>query len=131
MREWEEHVDGPLNVHTAIIDECGCTAEASVGLLLRMQLRNLILVGDHKQLPPTSMVPPSELDGVGTPATRQLRVEFLILFLSCLRMQTGHTRSLLERCVLASGAVHRLTEQYRMHQDMADVVSGKCIEQSP
>lgn len=36
-------------VHTAIIDECGCTAEASVGLLLRMQLRNLILVGDHKQ----------------------------------------------------------------------------------
>lgn len=74
-------------VHTAIIDECGCTAEASVGLLLRMQLRNLILVGDHKQLPPTSMVPPSELNG------------------------TGHTRSLLERCVLASGAVHRLTEQ--------------------
>ena len=100
MREWEEHVDGPLSVHTAIIDECGCTAEASVGLLLRMQLRNLILVGDHKQLPPTSMVPPSELDG------------------------TGHTRSLLERCVLASGAVHRLTEQYRMHQDIADVVSG-------
>lgn len=74
-------------VHTGIIDECGCTAESSVGLLLRMQLQNLILVGDHKQLPPTSMVPPSELSG------------------------TGHTRSLLERCVLASGAVHRLTEQ--------------------
>ena len=51
------------SVHTAIIDECGCTPESSVGLLLRMHLRNLILVGDHKQLPPTSMVPPSELDG--------------------------------------------------------------------
>ena len=29
-----------------------------MALLLRMQPKNLILVGDHKQLPPTSMIPP-------------------------------------------------------------------------
>jgi hypothetical protein len=36
---------------------------------------------------------------------------------------TGHDRSLLERCVGASGAVHRLTEQYRMHERICAVVS--------
>ena len=77
VREWEECVGDaePLVLHTAIvsvcavphlstarivtdvrswmqIDECGCTAESSVALLLRLKLRNLILVGDHRQLPP-------------------------------------------------------------------------------
>lgn len=34
LREWEEVVGGeePLELHTAIIDECGCTAESSVAL---------------------------------------------------------------------------------------------------
>ena len=38
-----------------------------------------MLLGDHKQLPPCSLVPPQDLKG------------------------TGHDRSMLERCVLASG----------------------------
>ncbi|CAK8990677.1 unnamed protein product [Durusdinium trenchii] len=38
---------------------------------------------------------------------------------------TGHTRSLLERCVLASGRVHQLREQYRMHPRIAGLVSER------
>lgn len=100
LREWEEKTGEQLMVHTVIVDECGCTAESSMGMLLRLRPRNLILVGDHKQLPPVSMCPPSQLGG------------------------TGHTRSLLERCILASGRVHRLREQYRMHPTISDLVSG-------
>lgn len=99
LREWEENCREPLHTHTVIVDECGCTTESSVALLMRMDPKNLIMVGDHKQLPPTSMVPPQELQG------------------------TGHDRSLLERCVAASGSVHRLVEQYRMHEKICQVVS--------
>jgi len=99
LREWEENCQEPLQTHTVIVDECGCTTESSVALLMRMDPKNLIMVGDHKQLPPTSMVPPQELQG------------------------TGHDRSLLERCVAASGSVHRLVEQYRMHDKICQVVS--------
>jgi len=100
LREWEERTGEQLTVHTAIVDECGCTAESSMGMLLRLRPRNLILVGDHKQLPPVSMCPPSMLQG------------------------TGHTRSLLERCILASGRVHKLREQYRMHPAISNLVSS-------
>ena len=101
LREWEENCREPLNTHTVIVDECGCTTESSVALLMRMEPRNLVMVGDHKQLPPTSMVPPRELEG------------------------TDHDRSLLERCVQASGSVHRLVEQYRMHEKICKVVSAR------
>ncbi|CAE7748714.1 unnamed protein product, partial [Symbiodinium necroappetens] len=67
---------------------------------LRLQPANLVLVGDHKQLPPTSLVQPQILEG------------------------TGHNRSLLERCVLASGRVHQLREQYRMHPSIGRLVSN-------
>ncbi|CAJ1421361.1 unnamed protein product, partial [Effrenium voratum] len=100
LREWEEAMGSELRVHTVIVDECGCTPESSTALLLRIRPSNLVLVGDHKQLPPTSLVQPQLLEG------------------------TGHNRSLLERCVLASGRVHQLREQYRMHPSIASVVSG-------
>ena len=100
MRDWDELMPNePLEVHTIIVDECGCTAESSTPMLLKLQPKNLILVGDHRQLPPCSLVPPTELKG------------------------TGHDRSLLERAVLQSGQVHVLKEQYRMHADCAKVVS--------
>eukprot|EP00928_Gymnodinium_smaydae_P075244 TRINITY_DN5824_c0_g1_i1.p1 TRINITY_DN5824_c0_g1~~TRINITY_DN5824_c0_g1_i1.p1 ORF type:complete len:1306 (-),score=362.37 TRINITY_DN5824_c0_g1_i1:108-4025(-) len=99
LREWEEVQGSPLSVHTVIVDECGCTPESSTALLLRLRPKNLVLVGDHRQLPPCSVVSPQLLEG------------------------TGHTRSLLERCVLASGQVHQLREQYRMHASMAGLVS--------
>ena len=100
IRDWQEQrPDDPLVVHTVIVDECGCTPESSTALLLKLEPTNLILVGDHKQLPPCSMLPPQELVG------------------------TGHSRSLLERCVLSSGTVHRLAEQYRMPAPICRVVS--------
>eukprot|EP00913_Durusdinium_trenchii_P009880 g9273.t1 len=105
LREWEEAMGSQLHVHTVVVDECGCTPESSTALLLRLRPANLVLVGDHKQLPPTSMVQPQILED-GPPGT-------------------GHTRSLLERCVLASGRVHQLREQYRMHPRIAGLVSER------
>ena len=49
--------DPKINAHFSV-DECGCTTESSVALLMRMHPKNLIMVGDHKQLPPTSLIPP-------------------------------------------------------------------------
>eukprot|EP00397_Hematodinium_sp_SG-2012_P004179 GEMP01004190.1.p1 GENE.GEMP01004190.1~~GEMP01004190.1.p1 ORF type:complete len:1162 (+),score=330.64 GEMP01004190.1:287-3772(+) len=100
MREWQEECGEEVDIHTIVVDECGCTAESSTALLLKLRPSNLILLGDHKQLRPTSMIPPQQLD------------------------QTGHDRSLLERCILASGQVHRLNIQYRMHERIADLVSA-------
>ncbi|KAJ1468228.1 hypothetical protein T484DRAFT_1856115 [Baffinella frigidus] len=36
LKLWEEHFGKlhPLNIHTVIVDECGCTTESSVALLL-------------------------------------------------------------------------------------------------
>jgi hypothetical protein len=99
MRKWEEIYGEVLRVHTVIVDECGCTPESSTALLLRLRPSNLVLVGDHKQLPPTSDIPQHKLRG------------------------TGHDRSLLERCVDASDQVHLLKEQYRMHPKIASLVS--------
>ena len=87
LRECGGMFDGNMQVHIIIVDEAGCTTESAMALLFRLRPRNLILIGDHKQLPPTTNVP--------------------------LRMlaATGHTRSLLERCVVASGEVKQLQEQ--------------------
>lgn len=89
-----------VEMHTVIVDESGCTTESSIALILRLNPRNLILVGDHNQLPPTSLVAPKELMG------------------------TGHDRSLLERCALVSES-HLLREQYRMHPDICKLVSAR------
>jgi hypothetical protein len=105
LREWEEHVKQPLRVHTVVVDECGCTPESSTALLLNLRPQNLVLLGDHNQLPPCSLVPPQALKG------------------------TGHDRSTLERCVMASGGrVHRLTEQYRMHPRICEAVSRRFYQ---
>lgn len=68
-------------MHTVIVDECACTQESSTALFLRLRPRNLILIGDHKQLRPCTMVPPDQLG------------------------QSEHDRSLFERCVRASKKV--------------------------
>ncbi|KAJ1488371.1 AAA domain-containing protein [Baffinella frigidus] len=91
----------PLEVHTVIVDECGCSTESSIALLLRLKPSNLILVGDHKQLPPCCLVEPRELQN------------------------TGHARSLLERCALVSDKVHFLREQYRMHPQICSVIAAR------
>lgn len=118
LREWEEHASGnPLVVHTVIVDECGCTPESSTALLLNLRPENVVLLGDHHQLPPCSLINPRDLQN------------------------TGHDRSALERCVLGSEKVsvsvfenyatekpttacHRLTEQYRMHPEICALISN-------
>ena len=133
LREWEEFGNKePLDVHTVIVDECGCTPESSTALLLNLRPKNLVLLGDHNQLPPCSVINPRDLKN------------------------TGHDRSALERCVLGSAAsaedsteeddvtktdgglgkdrserpasCHRLTEQYRMHPAICEVVSKQFYE---
>ena len=127
LREWEEFAPrAPLDVHTVIVDECGCTPESSTALLLNLRPRNLVLLGDHNQLPPCSVINPRDL------------------------RNTGHNRSAMERCVLGSGPVsngesaaeeetktraaesslacHRLTEQYRMHPAICEVVSRQFYQ---
>ena len=135
LREWEEFGNrAPLDVHTVIVDECGCTPESSTALLLNLRPKNLVLLGDHNQLPPCSVINPRDLKN------------------------TGHDRSALERCVLGSAAsaedsteedektkkktdvgvggenqsspapCHRLTEQYRMHPAICEVVSRQFYE---
>ena len=84
-----------LEMHTVVVDECGCTAESSTALLASLRPKNLLLVGDHKQLPPFSAVPPGVAAGKRYP------------------------RSLLERCMAASGTAHLLSEQYRMHPQVS------------
>jgi hypothetical protein len=44
LREWEEQCGEPLVTHTVIVDECGCTSESSVALLMRLRPMNLIMV---------------------------------------------------------------------------------------
>ena len=127
LREWEEFAPRtPLDVHTVIVDECGCTPESSTALLLNLRPKNLVLLGDHNQLPPCSVINPRDLKN------------------------TGHDRSALERCVLGSAraapdrvsesaaegkavekqppACHRLTEQYRMHPAICEVVSRQFYQ---
>jgi superfamily I DNA and/or RNA helicase len=61
---------------------------------------NLILVGDHKQLPPFSVVRPDKFQ------------------------EKNHLRSLLERTVDCNLSPHVLTIQYRMHPKICEMVSN-------
>ena len=97
IREYEATVGRPLIIHIVIVDECGCTSESPIALILKVEPNNIVLVGDHKQLPPTSKL--NRIEG------------------------TGHCRSLLERCVSASNNCHLLEEQYRCNGLLGDVVS--------
>eukprot|EP00854_Cymbomonas_tetramitiformis_P008075 gene8075-9591_t len=54
---WKEEMKGhessrKLELHTVIVDEAGCASESSMSLLVWLEPKNLILVGDHKQLGP-------------------------------------------------------------------------------
>ena len=103
LREWQEVCGKKPRIHTVIVDECGCTTESSMALLIRLNPTNLIMVGDHKQLPPTSMIPEKKLVG------------------------TGHDQSLLARCC-ATASMHILNEQYRMHGKICALVSYQFYE---
>lgn len=91
--------DADLSVHTVIVDECGCTPESSTALLVNLRPQNLLLIGDHLQLPPFTAIAPWKLHGKNYP------------------------QSLLERCVSSGCKFSMLNEQYRMHPRIAEFVS--------
>eukprot|EP01065_Artemidia_motanka_P000019 TRINITY_DN10004_c0_g4_i1.p1 TRINITY_DN10004_c0_g4~~TRINITY_DN10004_c0_g4_i1.p1 ORF type:complete len:1118 (+),score=324.98 TRINITY_DN10004_c0_g4_i1:352-3354(+) len=94
----QSHDDAELSVDTVVIDECGCTSEASVAVLLGLRPQQLLLVGDHRQLPAFSLIPSGD---------------------------TNHAQSLMERVVRnAPQECRMLTEQYRMHPALCHLVSG-------
>ncbi|KAK3263029.1 hypothetical protein CYMTET_28145 [Cymbomonas tetramitiformis] len=103
---WKEEMKGhessrKLELHTVIVDEAGCASESSMSLLVWLEPKNLILVGDHKQLGPFTQAPDGDCN------------------------QYNLRRSVLERCINGGtpGSAHTLTEQYRMHPELCDVVS--------
>lgn len=51
-----------LKLDTAIVDEAGCVLEPSIPVLLTWRPENLILIGDHLQLPAYTGLPPNELE---------------------------------------------------------------------
>lgn len=87
--------------HTLIVDEAGCMEEISFAPLLQLAPANLVLIGDHKQLPPLVF---SELDSL---QQQNKRV----------------SRSLMERLVDCGLRFRTLTVQYRMHRDVMELVS--------
>eukprot|EP00741_Cyanophora_paradoxa_P022562 tig00000248_g21787.t1 len=141
LRDLGENQVKDVTIHTAIVDEAACTPETSIPLLLRLGARNLVLVGDHKQLPPFTAIqdPEPYSNWTGEKA-----------------IYNSHSRSLMERSVKcrkeekvagASSAAppsltgvgvgvdsggnlqHRhacfmLQQQYRMHPAIREVVSS-------
>jgi superfamily I DNA/RNA helicase len=88
-----------LSLDTCIVDEAGCVLETAIPVLMRFQPKNLVLVGDHLQLQPFSVI----------------QADF--------HCDKHHTRSLLERAISAGLTPKFLSLQYRMHPDLCSLVS--------
>eukprot|EP00906_Rhabdomonas_costata_P017081 RCo024580 len=99
-RQYQKYVEQPLSLHTVFIDEAGCVTETSVPLLMLCEPRNVVVIGDHKQLPPFTNFQQNELRG---PAAH-------------------YNRSLLERIAHARQSLPMITTQYRMHPEICEVV---------
>jgi len=99
--------DFPGSPHTVVIDEAGATPESYMCQILQTGVENLVLLGDHKQLPPLVLT----LD-VGDMESKQVN------------------RSLMERALAQMPAawVHRLTVQYRMPVAICELVSKLFYE---
>ncbi len=103
IRQMSEQNLAPFT--TVFIDEAGLISRAAAAVLSLLGARRVVLVGDSKQLAPISRI--SRV--LPTSQARWLASSAL-----------GHLDSLKE---LPQG-VHLLREQYRMHDDIAQVVSG-------
>lgn len=102
-KELKEH-EIDLKLDTCLVDEAGCVLELSIPILLRFCPKNMILIGDHKQLQPFSLVreDPNRI--------------------------TNHMRSLLERALLCGLNAIMLNTQYRMHPNICSIVSDLFYE---
>lgn len=109
MMESQFGKDFPGAPHTVVVDEAGATPESYVPQILRTGVENLVLLGDHKQLPP------------------------LVLTLDISEMEAKQVnRSLMERALvqMPDSWVHRLTVQYRMPTAICQLVSKLFYEHS-
>lgn len=89
----------------AVLDEAGATSETYVPLLLRLGIENLVLLGDHRQLPPLVKGDP----------------------ISVARAKAD--RSLMERIAdCRPSACRMLREQYRMFPGLGSLVSKLFYE---
>eukprot|EP01060_Flectonema_neradi_P020183 TRINITY_DN276_c1_g1_i2.p1 TRINITY_DN276_c1_g1~~TRINITY_DN276_c1_g1_i2.p1 ORF type:complete len:1185 (+),score=214.20 TRINITY_DN276_c1_g1_i2:85-3639(+) len=92
------HDDLSFKVDSVIVDESGCTSEASTAVLLKLTPNQLMLFGDHRQLPAFSVIAGSD---------------------------TNHTQSMMERIVtVGSTPTAMLTHQYRMEPEICSLVSS-------
>jgi len=101
--ELEYGPDFPGAPHTVVIDEAGATPESYVPQVLQTGAENLVLLGDHRQLPP------------------------LVLTLDFAEVEAKRVnRSLMERALaqVPESEVHMLTVQYRMPTAICELVSG-------
>ncbi len=92
-------------IHTVILDEAGAVPEHRLPVLVALRPARLLLMGDHKQLPPFTAVP------------------------SVSRLAGPLPRSLLQRVAEAveeagGGALAMLRTQYRMHPAVARYISS-------
>lgn len=85
------------SIHTVIVDEAGCTQEIEMVRMLLLNPKNVIHIGDHKQLRPGFEI-------------------------NCFQ-QRDPERSQMERLVDAGISYTLLTMQYRMHRDICRIVS--------
>jgi len=85
------------SIHTVIVDEAGCTQEIEMVRMLLLNPKNVIHIGDHKQLRPG-------------------------LEINCYQHEDPE-RSQMERLVDGGISYTLLTIQYRMHRDICHIVS--------
>jgi len=85
------------SIHTVIVDEAGCTQEIEMVRMLLLNPKNVIHIGDHKQLRPG------------------LEMNFL--------QHENPEKSQMERLVDGGISYTLLTIQYRMHRDICHIVS--------
>lgn len=86
-------------IHTVILDEAGATVELDIPSLIRLMPLNMILIGDHKQLKGFCNVP------------------------NYLTDNNMYDVSMMERLLKGNRQFHLLTIQYRMHDDLCNIVS--------
>lgn len=93
--------------HTVVLDEAGATPESYIPQIMQTGAENLVLLGDHKQLPP--LVVTMDLEDVQRKAVN---------------------RSLMERAVgcWPQEQIHVLTQQYRMPPTLCALVSTLFYE---
>lgn len=87
------------NFDTVFIDEAGSISEMSSAAVFGLCPKNIIMIGDHRQLREMSMADPELLN------------------------RTFHTRSFFERAIMANMKYNMLTIQYRMSPKICKMVS--------